>query len=226
MDRGRFPEDSGIGPDRARAQAGNGLARAAMDAATHACSMQAYLQAMAKASVRLAPDARAAQLRGAHLQAARGLRSAVELWMKGIGANGERLRTLMLAGVDLQSTLEASDDPEAVRQAYSTYHVSVLTVLCTVLPMHARNLSMLSIRLRCEGGARSRLFAALRAADVIDAIAKAYADFTAAVESEAGKVFPGDPGAPVPHQAQAIAQVLMLANMGGAPDWEDSAEAG
>jgi len=194
----------------------------ALDAMAYACSIQAYLQSMVKASLHLSPEARETQLRAAHAQAARGLRSAVELWMKAIGASGERLRTLMEAGVALEASLEASVRPEDVEQAHSAYHVSVLTVLCTVQPAHARILSVLSIRLRREGGARSRLFAAVRAAGDIDGVTKAYADFGAAVLSEAEQAFPADSAVQDGELAQALARVLMLANMGGGPGGADA----
>jgi hypothetical protein len=137
--------------------------------------------------------------------------------MNGLGASGERLRTLMEAGVALQASLEGSVRRESVEQAYSAYHVSVLTVLCAVLPMRARILTVLSIRLRCEGGARSRLFAAIRAAGDLDGIAKAYAEFAAAVETEVEQAFPGDAAARDKEAVQALSRMLMLVNMGGGP---------
>lgn len=223
--RARFLEDSGFGLAQASilAENGLGLARAALDAAAHACSMQVYVQAIANTSRSLAPEARMIQLRGAHAQAARGLRSAIELQLKGCGASGARLKEAMDAGAALQAAIEAAVRTEAIEVAYVGYRVSVVTALCAAFPPCARTITAVDGRLRVQDGSRDALLAATRAVFSLDAISRAHQEFASAVEAAVRRAFLGGPdGAPV----QAISQLLALANMcGDADGWTSGARA-
>jgi hypothetical protein len=189
--------------------------KAGLDVSAYARSQQVYAQALVKSSVRFSGEAKAALIRSGHSQAARGLRSAVELHLKAAGASETLLKAAVEAGVALQSAIDISADAETISSAYAAYHASIVSCLRGVFVLHATALSEIDGRIRGEGGARAALMAALQAEASADALSKAHVEFASKVEAEVASEFEGGLGGPTEAQAKVMAQVLLLANMCG-----------
>lgn len=189
--------------------------KAGLNASAYARSMQVYAQAMAKASLGLSAEARAVLIRSGHSQAARGLRSAMEIQMKAAGSSEAVLKTVVEAGVALQASVDASSKVEAIEAAYATYHAAMVAALRSAILLHATAISSVDGSIRKEGGARADLIAAIKAEAGSDGISKAHVDFAAKVEAEVSGEFKGGLGGPSSIQISVINQVLLLTNMCG-----------
>jgi hypothetical protein len=189
--------------------------KAGLDVSAYARSQQVYAQALVKSAVRFSGEAKAALIRSGHSQAARGLRSAVELHMKAAGASETLLKAASEAGVALQSAIDISASAETIAAAYDSYHASIVSCLRGVFVLHAAALSEIDGRIRGEGGARASLMAALRADASAEALTKAHVEFASRVEAEVTSEFEGGLGGPTDAQVKVMSQILLLANMCG-----------
>lgn len=189
--------------------------KAGLNASAYARSMQVYAQAMANASLSLSVEARAALIRSGHSQAARGLRSAMEIQMKAAGSSEAVLKAVVEAGTALQASVDASSKVETIESAYAAYHAAMVAALRSAILLHATAISSVDSSIRGEAGARADLMAAIRAEAGSDGISRAHVEFAAQVEAEVGGAFKGGLGGPSSTQITVITQVLLLASMCG-----------
>lgn len=189
--------------------------QAGLDANTYAKSMQVYAQALARFTVGVTAEAKFSLIKSAHAQAAHGLRTAAEAQVKAAGATDATLKTFMQAGAAFQASVDAAVSAEAIASAYAAYDASVTASLKAALILQASAIESLNAKIRAADGARADLMAKVQAAADADAAAKAHVEFSAAVQTQVKAAFGGGLGAPTGAQVDAMAQAMILANMGG-----------
>lgn len=189
--------------------------KAGLDVSAYARSQQVYAQALVKTSLHFSGEAKAALIRSGHSQAARGLRSAMELHLKAAEASEALQAAAMEAGTALQAAIDIAANAETIAAAYASYHASIVACLRGAYPLRATTLSGIDGRIRGEGGARADLMAALKPDASSDSISKAHMEFASRVKAEVAAEFNGAVGGPTEAQIKVMAQVLLLANMCG-----------
>jgi hypothetical protein len=202
----------------ARAKAGflaDAGATVAASAEGKARSLQVYAQALARLTVGLSTEARMSVVKSAHVQAGLALSAAAEAQVKAAGALEATLKSVQVAGSALHASLQAAVSEEAIASAYASYHASVIAGLKAAVLLHGATVESLDAKIRAQDGARAELMAKIQGAVDAAAAAKAHTEFSASVEAQVSAAFTGGLGSPSEAHVKAIAQALILANMGG-----------
>ena len=178
-------------------------------------SLQVYAQTLARFTAGISARAKYSLIKNAHIQAGLALSAAAEAQAKAAGASEAALGSLVSAGVAFKASLHAAMSEEAIASAYASYHVSVTACVKAALVLHAATIESLDAKIRGEAGARAELLAKLKSAADAEAAAMAHAEFAVSVEAQVVAAFKGVMAGPGEAQVKAVAQALILANMGG-----------
>lgn len=190
-------------------------ASASASAEVKARSLQVYAQTLARFVAGITAEARFSVVKNAHLQAGLALSAAAEAQVKAAGAPDAAVQSTQSAGAAFQASLRAAASEAAIASAYASYHASVTAGLKAALLLHAATVESVDAKIRGEAGARAELLAKLKSAADAEAAAMAHSEFSVSVEAQVAAAFKGVLAAPGEAQVKAVAQALILANMGG-----------
>lgn len=178
-------------------------------------SLQVYAQTLARFTAGITAEAKFSLVKNAHIQAGLALSAAAQAQAEAAGASEAALASLVSAGAAFQASLQAAVSEEAIAAAYVSYHAFAIACVKAALVLHAATIESLDAKIRAQDGARAEMIANLKEAVDANDASKAHLEFSAAVEAQVTAAFAGGLGAPGAAQVKAVAQAMILANMGG-----------
>lgn len=137
------------------------------------------------------------------------IKSGIHAMMQIIGATHTEIDSADIAGATLQSWIKSSTTNGQIDTAFKGYHDAVLRLTAEGVGANASIMANVDAQINAGGGAKAILFGAISNQVSAQALVQAYATFFSAVSAAANSSMMSMSKT----QVDAVAQILMLANM-------------